>query len=99
MPDAEAPIEHEQDAEHPTEQHDRADHLRHHLGQEVGDVRDVPVDALDQLTRRVPAVELVIEPEHVPRDVEAQAVRDPPRRPGGRADDDHAEDLGDDRDA
>ena len=65
--DAEPPVEHEQHAEHAGEQQHRADDLRHDLRQEVGHVGDVAVDALDQLAGRVPAMELVVEPEHVAR--------------------------------
>ena len=97
-PDAEPPVEHDQHAEHARQHDRRPGDLGHDLGQEVGHVGDVAVDALDQLARRVLAVELVVESEHVAGDVEAQPVGDPPRRHRRRAHDDDVEHLGDDGD-
>ena len=71
----------EQHAEHAGQQDRRPGDLGHDLRQEVGHVGDVAVDALDQLARRVLAVELVVETEDVTGDVETQPVGDPPRRP------------------
>ncbi len=97
-PDPESPVEHDQHAEHPREHDHRPGDLRNDLRQEVGDVGDVAVDSLDELARRVLAVELVVEAEHVAGDVEAQPVGDPPGRHRRRAHDDDVEYLGDDRD-
>ena len=88
----------EQHGEHARDHDRRPGDLGNDLGQEVGDVGDVAVDALDQLARRVLAVELVVEAEHVASDVEAQPVGDPPRRHRRRAHDDDVEDLSDDGD-
>ena len=96
--EAEAPVEHRQHAEHPGDQQHAADGLGHDLRQEVGHRRDVAVDALDQLAGRVGAVELVVEAEHVAGHAQAQLVRRAPRRDRRVADDDDADDLGDDGD-
>ena len=97
-PEAEPPVEDGQHAEHARQHDRRPGDLGHDLGQEVGHVGDVAVDALDQLARRVLAVELVVEAEDVAGDVEAQPVGDPPRRHRRRPHDDDVEHLGDDGD-
>ena len=84
-------VEHD---EHPGDQQDAADGLRDDLTEEVGHRRDVAVDALDQLARRVAAVELVVEAEHVAGHAQAQLVRRAPRGDRRVAGDDDGDDLG-----
>ena len=98
MPSAEAPVDHVEDAEHAGDQQDAADGLGDDLAEEVGDRRDVAVDALDQLAGRVPAVELVVEAEHVAGDAQAQLVRRAPGGDGREAGDGDGDDLGGDGD-
>ena len=61
--------------------------------EEVGHRRDVAVDALDQLARRVRPVELVVEAEHVAGHAQAQLVRGAPRGDRRVAGDDDADRL------
>ena len=79
--------------EHPGDEQDAAGGLRDDLAEEVGDRRDVAVDALDQLAGRVAAMELVVEAEHVAGDAQAQLVRRAPRRDRREPDDDDGDDL------
>ena len=91
--EADAPVEDGEHAEHPGDEQDAAGGLRDDLRQEVGHRRDVAVDALDQLARRVRAVELVVEAEDVAGHAQAQLVGRAPRGDRRVADDDDADRL------
>ena len=91
---AEAPVEHGQHDQHAGDEEDAPGGTRDDAAEEVGHRCDVAVDALDQLAWRVAAVELVVEPEHVAGDAQAELVRRAPRRHRGEPGDDDGDDLG-----
>ena len=92
-PDAEPPIDHAENDEHPADEHHAAGRLRDDLSEELGHRRHVAVDPLDQLTRRVPPVELVVEAEDVTGDAHAQVIRRAPGNDRRLAGDDDGDDL------
>ena len=81
-PDRESPVEHGEHDDHAGDHECGAERLGHDETQELRHRRDVAVDALDQFARRVPPMELVVEPEHVAGHVESKLVGGRPR--GGR---------------
>ena len=91
--DRQPPVEHGEHDHHAADRQRRSERLGHHEAEELRHRRDVAVDTLDELTRRVPAVELVVETEHMARHVEPQIVRGRPGGGGRPPGDDHREDL------
>ena len=94
-PQPEAPVDDGQHADHAPDQQHRTCHLGQDASQQFGDRRDVAVDPLDELTRRVRAMELVVEVEHMTGDADAQRIGRAPRRDGGAARHEHGHDLAD----
>ncbi len=97
-PEAETPVDHRQHDDDAADEHRRAERLGHHATEEVRDGGDVTVDTLDQLARRVGAMELVVEAEDVTGHRESEFVGRPPGRDRREPDDDDGEHLGHDRD-
>ena len=96
--ETDAPVEHADDDDHAEDQQHRTECLRHDARQEVRHRGHVTVDALDQLPRRVSAMELVIETEDVTGHVDAQLIGRPPGADRGRAHHDDLHHLTDDHD-
>ena len=97
-PDRESPVEHGEHDNHAGDHQCGAERLGHDETQELRHRRDVAVDALDQFARRVPPMELVVEPEHVAGHVESKLVGRGPRRGRRPPGDEHGQHLSHERD-
>ena len=86
----EAPVEDGEDDEHPEDEQQPTGGRGDDSAEEVRDRRDVAVDALDQLSGCVTAMELVVEAEDVAGDAQAQLVGGVPRRDRRSTGDDDA---------
>ena len=90
---SEPPVEHEEHDDDPADEHGGARRLGDDRAEEVRHPGDVTVDALDEFSRRVRAMELVVETQHVARHGQAQVVGGPPGRNRRQPGDDDREDL------
>ena len=88
-----APVDERQHGDHADDQQHRADRTGNHPTEEVAHRGDVAIDTLDQLAGRVAPMELVVEPQHVPGQVQPDLVRGSPRRDGGEPRHDHRDGL------
>ncbi|MEI2704836.1 MAG: hypothetical protein V9E89_06120 [Ilumatobacteraceae bacterium] len=94
---SQAPVQHGEHGQGPDGEERGAHGLGHDLAEEVADRGHVAVDALDQLARRVRAVELVVQAQHVAGEHDSDRVRRPPGRGGRRPHGGHLQDLRRDR--